>query len=1508
MFIWNVNSNTLAATWTIDFVCQFVSFRPFHEFQFTMGGYGGAVVCTINSEYTSEVNMMDVQIPQQTDSKAYVMQHVQFEEQMIQDAGEASHQFVCHCWDTSNAVYIMSNSGYLSLVDASSGKLIKSTRLIPPNANGIVVSSLVLVMDYVIVALTNGLLTWLRMEDFTIARKLQLEDIAKVDYVQLYVSPSYNALYACVGESSLFALNANLEEDEEASPLDTKLLHSCHDDAILASAIVTPAGGTRKDAVFLSGGRSGLLRLRTVENMNAHSNYATLFEAMQNDESTKNVMAITSMASNIFKPLLLIGLESGHLCFLHVRKTHGDVEPTMLNATKLFKSPISLLSLNIDLQFVAVGSLVEENICIMDSNAEASFRMVTWLTLENGDAPTAMHWYEETQLLIYTKLGFVYTCGINNKHYTDQSAGITPKKLIDSKFAITSSVFADKIDRVNHTIVSTTIQKKLYLCDISNAKSPMAVISEQAHDKGISCLRIASQHCSEPMEKNAILFASGSVDGTLKIWSWDTQKKQLSMLKNTKGHSSAITSIAFVAMPTYTKIVTTAMDGSICFMHLTYSGSKASEKVLQEIALNLSQTNNFTPEQLYEKKTVLEKLFAVQAATKKEKDEIAKEKISVPLKALQLKLSAMLHQNKRQPPEEQLDRSVFYVNDPMRTEVGESNIAAVKKVKEGIQREIAANQEVLQCYKAEFWDNRLHHGIRLHPILGQGSPVFNFPLRKHLSDEVKLNQNLLRMRRTEFKQQLAINGKLESAKASRVATWMIAEGMLHPYVLDEIFNSTNPGPLDLVNEWKGLIDIIYHPVDLLSPNQERIQIALLNLLGRILKQLYNNKHLSLRDLKESKLDEIRGKNARIKEIAEELGTEIERTEPLMHADEHPEDVITIADSELQSRPYETSEKRRVREEAEKKKLALELERKKEDVAGRALQDMMDGTLHVAKRNAIQITLEKEAWMIDIPVSEMSSDQKVLYDAFILKENSLIEERAVYRKALEMEAKKLSMEVQGICKMFDEQVANIFKLRSFVSHSLLAQESWVAAIAKKQSAFEITKQEISDLRGKALTVFQKVETSSAKLASTNSEYEKLKKEVTSLAESDKQLDKNFLPEMERQCGSNFPPETVESISDLYKRRIVASNKFLLHKQHSNSNMPGLSTDKPESGEENNFNPYAMDVSSKNVAKFPNYLPLNAEKDMPESLSPDSIVWKLLVEFRDAKLASEANLFRKNICFQACKQLLDDLQIANQNLEDEKKRLDELVLQKQLEMAKLERNIPFLARLKQGQNESTVLNNAQLILRNGIEDLNKEILLRGNEKVSILIKMKTFRKSINVLLWEFEYYTMQCKHLEEHYTDLQLLRVTQHLQQFLKQGTKSSDPKHQEKIALQSAENKLAFGKSNHQTNTLKLKKANQLAQMQLQAKQLENQRLSSELETLQSHIKIRQELVYQQQHRNEDSPSQPSGKAVAQAKMKRVVNRRKLLDLVKNQTSEIEALRHELDDLRRKTFPSFPTAT
>jgi hypothetical protein len=74
---------------------------------------------------------------------------------------------------------------------------------------------------------------------------------------------------------------------------------------------------------------------------------------------------------------------------------------------------------------------------------------------------------------------------------------------------------------------------------------------------------------------------------------------------------------------------------------------------------------------------------------------------------------------------------------------------------------------------------------------------------------------------------------------------------------------------------------------------------------------------------------------------------------------------------------------------------------------------------------------------------------------------------------------------------------------------------------------------------------------------------------------------------------------------------------------------------------------------------------------------------------------------------------------------------------------------MVRLKQGQDEMesdavvTDYSSSVLISRNLVESTNAEIVALGQEKVSVLTKIKEFRKSINFMKWEHEFLQMQVR---------------------------------------------------------------------------------------------------------------------------------------------------------------------
>eukprot|EP00487_Bulimina_marginata_P009288 TRINITY_DN3664_c0_g1_i1.p1 TRINITY_DN3664_c0_g1~~TRINITY_DN3664_c0_g1_i1.p1 ORF type:complete len:246 (-),score=42.23 TRINITY_DN3664_c0_g1_i1:140-877(-) len=203
------------------------------------------------------------------------------------------------------------------------------------------------------------------------------------------------------------------------------------------------------------------------------------------------------------------------------------------------------------------------------------------------------------------------------------------------------------------------------------------------------------------------------------------------------------------------------------------------------------------------------------------------------------------------------------------------------------------------------------------------------------------------------------------------------------------------------------------------------------------------------------------------------------------------------------------------------------------------------------------------------------------------------------------------------------------------------------------------------------------------------------------------------------------------------------------------------------------------------------------------------------------------------------------------------------------------------------------------RNVIESLNKIILTAGSEQIERLNEIKKFRRGINLLNWrakvldlEYRYYTLLT-------TEYQLRRVTKKDQEVIKAGGHDSKQKNE----VSSLERKLDFTKNTMESKIKEKKKEFKKYKNRMTEINKSNQDLKKEIDKLQSDVVSKQEII----NIRASISVKDEKKQSVQKKMDAVVTRRKLVDLVKAQSEEIEFLRNELDRLRRRTFPSFSIA-
>merc|ERR1719446_1827181 len=199
------------------------------------------------------------------------------------------------------------------------------------------------------------------------------------------------------------------------------------------------------------------------------------------------------------------------------------------------------------------------------------------------------------------------------------------------------------------------------------------------------------------------------------------------------------------------------------------------------------------------------------------------------------------------------------------------------------------------------------------------------------------------------------------------------------------------------------------------------------------------------------------------------------------------------------------------------------------------------------------------------------------------------------------------------------------------------------------------------------------------------------------------------------------------------------------------------------------------------------------------------------------------------------------------------------------------------------------------RTVVEVTNADIRKLGLEKVAILQRIK----NINYMHWQRNFMEEQSNNLTEHYTDLQLLRVTKHLQAFIKGG----DSVNQNKVDMEKAEAKLVHMQGQHQAKMRKLQVACSKLSRQHQEKAGENERLAGQIGQLETNVAMRESIYRSRFDAGGGGGGAQSDPAVqAKNRMRTITMRRKLIDLARAQTDEIEFLRQELDRLRQRTFP------
>ncbi|GMF09329.1 unnamed protein product [Phytophthora lilii] len=1097
----------------------------------------------------------------------------------------------------------------------------------------------------------------------------------------------------------------------------------------------------------------------------------------------------------------------------------------------------------------------------------------------------------------------------------------------------------------------------------------------------------------------------------------------------TKGGGSEIDGPASI------QLISTGVDGCVFLMDIRLSPELHGESIGLSGMQNADPTMNplyvnvvssakyddvFQPEREQERTPFLEARARAEAMAARDRFDRGKDGTRVKLRELEGRLKIMLAENERLPESEQLSREEFVLNVAWRDNLLSQHAARAQRVREGIARDLARMAIVRERMKREFWDVSEVPGLRLIALSppipanatnippgapggqqqpsqlqqsasttstsGQSAPHFvsNFPMRRQTPREQKLAKQIAMLRLVEYLhyQQEDREGYASDSRTRFQETvpsdlqWVLNAGSLHPK-FQQGGPTTDAAASHEISEYAKMpsFHFVYHPVAVRTRKQALVQIHLLGSYARALQSAFNTEFQDLVRQKENTMEQIEAKNARIVEITTELNTSSSAGDlfrPKWAPEEKADYILKVSPEEMTQKPYETAERRKQREREAQEAAEREKARKKDDVGGRALMDMMDGTLEVKKDPLAAQELVKEAWMLTIPPEEMTAEEKKLVAQFEAAQAKFEEEREKYRKSLDLELRKTRGEVIDHCRIFDDKLRALRDRYMATRRTVLAQELHQLRLAEELMAREQLELESERLENEARTMQEKEARAQTESDRFAAQLEACREDLHRATEEDKLLEKTFVRELEKMvqssssAGGGTPtastsqlesPEFIKQLVELYrkrkpddlalvrdgasghdsikrttstgvtatrakttaKQRLLAesagegssSRALLLKQASSKNNVVELETNlDPFQHLDNQHHEHSRRGSISAVGtgsqKF-EVVPLDYVADRPEGVLVEDRIWRALNALRGKKILAEHAVREKAELLTLAKTVSDELRTKLSDLQRQrrKQQRDREALAER--RTALMESAPLLVRIKQGQDETPVGgggDDALLVARTSVEALNDVIQLHGKDQVGILGRIRDFRKSINVMEWEHALLELQARDMDERYTDIQLLRVTKDLQELFHTG----DTSHKQKREAAMLEAKLAHLGRHHQATLLKLERTGSQLERQLRDRERENRNFQQQVAQLETQVQIREDILASRTSAaKRQQAAGGGGDRGDAARLKAIAVRRKLVDLAKAQTDEIEYLRLELDKMRRRTFPSFAQA-
>lgn len=476
--------------------------------------------------------------------------------------------------------------------------------------------------------------------------------------------------------------------------------------------------------------------------------------------------------------------------------------------------------------------------------------------------------------------------------------------------------------------------------------------------------------------------------------------------------------------------------------------------------------------------------------------------------------------------------------------------------------------------------------------------------------------------------------------------------------------------------------------------------------------------------------------------------------------------------------------------------------------------------------------------------------------------------------METELRKLQGFIAELCTSFDEKLKEFFNVRLSTDRLLHQHELTIVKLC--QSTHYSEEDELKEAGFLKSLEELKAEKSTcvAEIPEIKKDLERYREEYDMAVKRDKDLDRQFKKEF---SSYDF---FYDSLLKLFKRReTVADTEG--KKQHQSDVSLDPFVDAAQ-----------IEGQTYPISDIPE---LNIEADLPEGLPLE--LWSKLVDLRNRKIAVEAEVRSTSQTFSEMQSLVASVLEGSERIKNETERVASEYVEFMEYKFLRAHNMESLFELKQGQVEVpqapvvTDYTDAVLVHRSVVEKLNEAIASLGSAKVDALREMKEYRKGIHALEWENKMLDFQAEDLVIRTRDIQLLRVTKQMQEYIRGGDEQKQP-----AELAMLEKRAEHSIKAHAHKIEEKKRAAHKLKRKIREKEEENKLLDTELAELEISVSQRSKFhSVQGKHKTNSSPD---------CRLKAIADRSKLVDLAKSQQQDLIVLREEVERLRMRTFPSF----